>query len=493
MKMSKFALTAMIASACCAGTAFGQTNRTAPRYYPASYYSYYQDGAATQAPAPVASASDARSSACCDKGPACDVADICNGKGSSCDSLGSCGCGNGACDGGCGGGCGSGGCGNGGCGSGCGGGILGLGLLGGGCKIGDPWKLAPKGIAGFNVGGWTSVGYHSKANPNSFNTYARRVQLGQQWFYAEKVADGSEGLGLGGRVDYVYGTDGPDTQAFGIPNNHWDNGWDNGSNGAGNTNLGYGHAMPQLYGEVAMGDLSVKLGHFYTICGNEVVQATGNFFYSRQFTFYNAEPFTHTGALTTYNVDADTQLYNGYVMGWDSGFQDNGDSYLGGFKKKLNDTFTLLYSTCLGRFGDGNRAVGERGGLQNVILTAALTEKLTFISQSDVLYTTNNTGTVQRNTFGNINYLIYKVNDCVSIGQRFEWFNFGGAFFTDANGNQRKNDDNFNYTTGINYRRNANLVFRPEVRWVWDRQRFGFNENNASSQVAAGGDVVFTF
>ena len=44
MKISKFALSAMIASACLGGTAFGQSNRTAPRYYPASYYSY-QDGA----------------------------------------------------------------------------------------------------------------------------------------------------------------------------------------------------------------------------------------------------------------------------------------------------------------------------------------------------------------------------------------------------------------------------------------------------------------
>ncbi len=460
----------MIASACYAGTAFGQTNRTAPRYYPASYYSYYQDGAAAQAPAPVASASDTKSSACCDKGPACDVADICNGKGSSCDSLGSCGCGSGACDGGCDGGCGS-------------GGLFGLGLIGGGCNLGDPWKLAPNGIAGVTVGGWTSVGYHSARNPFSFNTYDR-VQLGQQYFFAEKIADGSEGLGFGGRVDYIYGTDGPDTQAFGIPNNHWDNGWDNGGQ--------YGHALPQVYGEVAMGDLSVKLGHFYTIVGNEVVQSTGNFFYSRQFTFYNAEPFTHTGALTTYNVDADTQLYNGYVMGWDSGFEDNGDAYIGGFKKKLNDTFTFLYTTVQGRFGSNN-ASDERGGVHNAILTANVSEKLTYISQTDVLYTTNGAGTVQRNSFGNINYLIYKVNDCVSIGNRFEWFNFGGAGFTDANGFQRKNDDNFNFTTGINYRANANLTFRPEVRWVWDRQRFGFNEQNASSQAAAGGDMVFTF
>ena len=486
MKMSRFALTAMIASASFAGTAFGQNNRTAPRYYPSSYYSYYQDGAATQAPAPVASASDAVStaSACGGKSPACDVAAVCNGKGSSCDGLGNCGCGNLSCGGGAGG---AGGCdGAGGCGST---GLFGLGVIGTGRKLVDPWKLAPKGIAGVNVGGWTSVGYHSKANPFSFNTYPRRVQLGQQWFFAEKVANGSEGLGFGGRVDYLYGTDAPDTQAFGVTGPDFDNRWVNGPN-----NLGYGHAMPQLYGEVAAGDLSVKVGRFFTIVGNEVVQATGNFFYSRQFTFYNAEPFTHTGALTTYNVDSDTQIYNGYVMGWDSAFRDNGDAYIGGMKKKFNDTFSMLYSTVLGRFGDANvPALGERGGIQNLILTANLTDKLTYISQYDVLYTTNNIGNVQRNTFGNINYLLYKVNDRVTLGQRFEWFNFGGAGFTDANGLQRKNDDNFNFTTGLNYRAHANLLFRPEVRWVWDRQRYGFNENNASQQVAAGGDMVFTF
>lgn len=463
MKMSKLALSAMIASACFAGTAFGQSNRTAPRYHPASYYSYYQDGAAPAAPAPAPSASDAKAStACCDNKAACDVADLCNGKANSCDSLAACGCGDSSCDG-----------------SGCGCG-LGGGLLGGCCNLGEPWKLVPDGICGINIGGWTSVGYHSATNNFSFNNYDGRVQLQQQWFFAEKIADGSEGLGFGGRIDYLYGTDAPDTQAFGIPNNHWDNTWDNG--------FAYGHAMPQLYGEVAMGDLSAKVGKFFTIVGNEVVQATGNFFYSRQFTFYNAEPFTHTGALTTYNLDADTQLYNGYVMGWDSGFEDNGDAYIGGAKKKLDDTFTLLYTTVLGRFGDGNRAVGERGGIQNVILTAALTEKLTYISQTDIMYTTNNTGGVQRNTFGNINYLVYKVNDCVSLGQRFEWFNFGGAGFAN-----RQNDDLYNFTTGINYKASANLMFRPEVRWVWDRNQFGFNENNRSSQAAFGGDMLFTF
>jgi hypothetical protein len=471
MKMSKLALSAMIASACCAGTAFGQSNRTAPRYYPASYYSYNQS-------APAAPASAVVQASACESSPACDVAAICDGKGSSCDGMAACGCGTVSCDGGCGGGCGS-------------GGLLGLGLLGGDCCLGEPWKLISEPICGINIGGWTSVGYHSHANPNSFNNYDGRVQLGQQWFFAEKVADGSEGLGFGGRIDYVYGTDAPDTQAFGIPNNHWDNSWDNGTPGVGGLSPGYGHALPQVYGEVAMGDLSVKVGHFFTIVGNEVVQATGNFFYSRQFTFYNAEPFTHTGALSTYNLDDCTQLYNGYVMGWDSGFEDNGDAYIGGIKRKVSDNLSLLYTTVLGRFGDGNPAVGERGGVHNFIMTANLTDNLTYINQTDYLYTNNAGGVTQRNTYGNINYLIYKVNDCLSVGQRFEWFNISGLGI--GNNVPRQNDDVYNYTVGLNYKLNSNLMVRPETRWVFDKQRVGFNERNESSQASFGGDILFTF
>lgn len=481
MKINRIALSAMIASACISGSAFGQTSRTAaPRYAPASYYSYY-DEASPNAASKTASKDVVQASATCDNGKACDNSAACDagnaGGAGGCDSAS---CLGGALGGRLGSGLGQ-GCDAGGCDSLSGSsGLFGLGMLGTGRALTDPWKLVKEPVAGFNIGGWTSVGYHSHANPYSFNTYPKRVQLGQQWFFAEKVADGSDGLGLGARIDYLYGTDAPDTQSFGVANNHWDNGWDNGGQ--------YGHAIPQAYGEVAYGDLSVKVGHFFTIVGNEVVAATGNFFYSRQFTFYNAEPFTHSGALTTYNLDADTQLYNGYVMGWDSAFDDNGDAYIGGIKRKLNDTFTFLYTTVLGRFGDAVGAVQEKGAVQNVILTANLSEKWTFISQTDVLYTNNVGGTTQRNTFGNINYLIYKVNDCVSIGNRFEWFNISGAGF-----NNVRNDDLYNYTLGLNYKVNSNLMFRPEARWVWDRERFGFNENNASSQTSIGGDMLFTF
>ena len=456
MRFSKVTLAAMIAGACLGSHAFGQSNRNAPRYYPASYYSYSDAAEATEAP-PAPIESKPSPSYSCDSSNACDsYADICNGK-PGCASYG---CGHkgefeigNLCDG----------------------------LLSAvtDCRdLDDPWKLFPNGIGGWDVGGWSTIGYHSHQNPNSFNTYDGRVQLAQQWLYAEKVADGSSGLGFGGRIDYVYGTDAPDTQAFGTPG-RWDDDWNNGAH--------YGHSIPQLYFEVASGDLSVKLGKFYTIIGNEVVQSTGNFFYSRQFTFYNAEPFTHTGGVATYKLDDDTDVYGGYVLGWDSGFDDNGDAFLSGFRRQINEDVSFVYTNALGRFGDRTPAL-ERGWIHSGILTANLTEKLTYIQQVDAMFTRDVAGSAQRNTFGNIHYLIYQHTDRVAFGQRFEWFNFSGEGFGGVN-----NDDVYNYTLGVNYRHSANLLFRPEIRTVWDKENYGFNENNNASQTSFGGDMIFTF
>ena len=354
------------------------------------------------------------------------------------------------------------------------------------CCGSDPWRLFANDPLGLTIGGWSNIGYHSANTNGNFNNYADHVQLQQQWLYAEKIADGSSGLGFGGRMDYLYGTDGPDTQAFGIPNNHWDNSWDNGG--------AYGHAIPQLYAEAAYGNMSVKVGHFFTIIGNEVVAATGNFFYSRQFNFYNAQPFTHTGALTTYKLDDDTTLWNGYVSGWDSGFEHNGDAYLGGFSRKLSDSATLIYTSTLGRFnknynfGFFSGAGGnERGQAHCAILTLGLTDKLNYINENHYLFTNDASGAGIRNTFASIHYLIYALNDKVSLGSRSEWFNIssetGGV----------RNADLYNQTAGINYRINPNLIVRPETRWVWDKERIGFNENGGSSQTFFGMDAIFTF
>ncbi len=451
MNLKRLAFSAMIASACFAGPTMAQDGRSQGSYRQAGYStSYFADEQASPSDAaPASSGCNTCDSGSCDSG--------------ACDSMG----------------------------CGCGGGLLGGGLLGD-CCLGEPWKLFDgDNCYGINIAGWSNIGYHTSNNvglgllsqqggPANFNNYADKVQLQQQWIYAERIADGSCGLDWGGRIDYLYGTDGPDTQAFGMNNNHWDNNWNNGG--------AYGHAIPQLYGEVAYGATSVKLGHFFTIIGQEVVAATGNFFYSRQFTFYNAEPFTHTGALATTVIDDDTTLWNGYVMGWDSGFRDNGDTYIGGFKRNLTDKTNVIYTTAWGRFSDDVIGTGfaERGNIHSGILTTQVSDNLTHILQMDYLDTRNAGQVTLRQTNGLINYFIYKVNDCWSVGSRSEWFNYTSPV--------TRNGDLYNQTLGLNYRPSANLIFRPEVRWVWDKEpNFAVNENGKSSQATFGTDMIFTF
>ncbi|MEM9644364.1 MAG: porin, partial [Planctomycetota bacterium] len=342
-----------------------------------------------------------------------DGCDTCGEVACGCEAIG---CESG-CDAGCEVGCDS-ACG---CDSGCDSGCGSLGdcsLFGGDCCHDDPFTLFGD-VGGVSVGGWVQLGYHSRGN-SLFNSRPDDLQLHQAWLYAEKAIDTSCGFDIGGRIDYIYGTDSQDTQAFGTDPRGWDNGWDNGAD--------YGHALPQVYVEAGYGDLSVKLGHFYTIIGYEVVTAPDNFFYSHAYTMYNSEPFTHTGALATYNASDDLTLYGGYVLGWDSGFDDNGDAFLGGASAALTDDLTLTYATTFGRFGANPLGTPEQGYMHSIVADYAVSDNLQYIFQSDLLDSDDGAGATVRETFGINQYLIYNVNDCWAAGARFEWYNQEGVY-----------------------------------------------------------------
>jgi hypothetical protein len=337
------------------------------------------------------------------------------------------------------------------------------------------------------IGGWAQIGYHSAGSPLRFNNYPDGVRLHQAYLYYDEVADGSKGLSFGKRIDYVYGIDGPDTQSFG-QGGGWDSGWDNGAY--------YGHALPQAYGTVAYGDTEVKIGHFYTLIGYEVVTATGNFFYSHSYTMYNSEPFTHTGALVTHKVKDNLTLYGGYVTGWDSGFRDNGDAFLGGATLKMCDDVSVTYAGIGGRFNEessrGSIPINERGYMQSVIITTQLTEKLQHVFWTDYLDSKDEVGDTVRNTFDITNYLIYNICDKLSVGSRFEWWNVAD---TANDGNK----DVYAFTFGANVRPVDHLLVRPEIRWDGDQDRQGVNEIDArnglarTSQVGFGIDAIVSF
>lgn len=398
----------------------------------------------------------------------------------SCCEEASCDCGEPACgcempscgcDMGCDGGCDSCSCGVGSC--------LGdsLDCLTGDCCLGDPYTLFDD-YCGWSFGGHAQLGYHSKALP-IFNDRPDELNLHQAWLYAEKAIDTSCGFDIGGRIDYLYGIDAQNTQAFGTGQRGWDNDWDRGS---------YGSALPQAYLEAGYGDLSVKVGHFYTIIGYEVVPATGNFFYSHAYTFNYSEPFTHTGALATYNASDDVTVWGGYTMGWDSGFDDNGDSFLGGMSLGLSDELTLIYATTIGKFGANPLGTPEQGYMHSIVADYAVTDSLQYIIQNDILSTEDANGNDARETFGINQYLIKTLSDCWAVGGRFEWYNNDGVF----GANNGVDSDVYALTLGANYKPHANVTMRPEIRFDWDDDQVAGLEDG-EDQTTFGIDTVFTF
>ncbi len=352
------------------------------------------------------------------------------------------------------------------CDCGCGVGAVGLfSGIGGGCL--ENFTLASAlGLedSWLEIGGWTQIAYYDRQEPlsvtrgdlGSFDDVPRELQVAQQWFYAGKTADGSNGLDWGFRGDFIYGTQAQKTQAFGNPGNEWDNGWDNGV---------YGWAIPQAYGEIAVGDFSAKVGHFFTPLGYEVIPATGNFFFSHALTMYNSEPFTHTGVLTQYTGFEGLTLYNGWTAGWDTGFTNanGGSNYLGGFTAQMVDSVSFTYLLTYGNFGlkDGG---GDDSYSHSVVMNASLTDKLSYIFQTDYLSTdeNNDAGNPRIDNVGVNQYLIYQWNDVIGFGTRLEWWKGAGPFAP-----YNTHSSKYEATGGVNIKLLGNLMIRPEVRKDW--------------------------
>lgn len=320
---------------------------------------------------------------------------------------------------------------------------------------------------GWVLGGHSQWGYQSRPDgafagngPFVNQREYGRPGLNQAYLFAGKVANGSEGLGLGFRIDGMYGLDGNEGQAFGNVNaGHWDylNGWDHGA---------YEFALPQLYVEAAYHDFSVKAGHFYTPVGYEVVPSTGNFFLSRTLTFYNSEPFTHTGALTSYKLNDKVTVLNGATFGMDSGFYQyqSAFSYLGGVTYTINENTVLTYAMTAGDLGSR----GD-GSINSAYITRKWGDKFSTVHQFDVLSTnlidpaTGNGANfadptqvfpVPKDSIGLINYAFYDVTSKVKAGIRSEWFKADGISY-------------YTMTYGVNIKPTANLTVRPEIRQMW--------------------------
>jgi hypothetical protein len=240
---------------------------------------------------------------------------------------------------------------------------------------------------GFSLGGWLSTGVtYNTANPKdnnnfpvTFNDRASEFQLNQFNLYLQKSVDlDSKEWNYGGRFDFMFGTDPRFTQAAGLDNKLISE----------RDSRFYDIAFPQAYLEVfaPIGKgITAKIGHFYTILGQEVVMAPNNFFYSHAYTMQYGEPFTHTGILFNYSLNDHFSLTAGTVDGWDN-FRENLSnwSFLGGISW-ADDAATNAVSWSV-ISGDVTDIAAKNRTLSALVVSHNFTDNLQYVFQNDFGY-----------------------------------------------------------------------------------------------------------
>lgn len=375
------------------------------------------------------------------------------------------------------------------------------------------------------VSGWVEAGimfHDGQRNPDGFNGVDgfndrdSEFQANQIYTIIQKTLKNTECCpDWGWDIDLLYGTDarfplsrGLDARDNGVPK------W--------NTDPRYFYdlAMPQAYVEYGTTRMDWKVGHFYTLLGNEVVPATQNVFYSHTYTFLYAYPFTHTGFMGTWTPNDQFKVVGGLNMGWDDfNDEDENVSFTGQtvFTSKDKNT-TLTWS-----FQDGNEPLSAESNpatgpyrnryIQSIVLAHTLNDRLSYVLESPFGIQSNGstnpvTGRAQNATwYGMDGYAVYKLNCCWNSALRFEWFrdtegtrvvppgDFLGNNVASAGGFA---GNFYDVTAGLQYHPNGNLMIRPELRYDWfdgqDRNGVApYHAGTSNHQWITGIDAILQF
>ena len=348
--------------------------------------------------------------------------------------------------------------------------------------------------------------------PVTFGDRASEFQLNQLNLNIQKAVatEGSE-YSFGGRLDTMFGSDAIFTQAYGVPAFNVNTGLAQ-PRGSWDLNIlssdrFYGFALPQAYGEAYLpfgNGVDVKVGHFYTPIGYETVPANENFFYSHAYTMQYGEPFTHTGAISNYNIDSNWNVMGGITTGsatggWDGGFDKQLGNYSGiaGTTWTSNDKGSSVNVS--GTYGNTSQTSSQKWALYSIVLKHNITDKTHFVLQHDhgfadgvVTYGNNTDTTYSSNPknaewYGINSHLYYDLKDNLSIGMRAEWFRDQNGFRVFAPGriSAATNGTGYSYaahgtnystgvaasyyelTWGLNWKPTKWLNLRPNVRYDW--------------------------
>jgi hypothetical protein len=236
--------------------------------------------------------------------------------------------------------------------------------------------------------------------------------------------------------------------------------------------------------------VSFTFGKFATFLGAEVIEAGGDWNYSRSLLFNYAIPFTNTGLKIAYPVCDQFQPAVYIVNGWDnSEANSTGKSY--GFSATINPVAPLsivanyLYGPETDFYNlnyDSNRSIYD------VTATYKATKDLTFMANYDYGDQDSARGDAMPSAKwqGAAGYARYQATDKIAFALRGEWFDDHDGVRTGT----AQTDYEVTFTPEFNV---YGMLVRPEYRHDWsDQPVFGAAKDKKSQDTVALG-LIFNF
>lgn len=272
------------------------------------------------------------------------------------------------------------------------------------------------------------------------------------------------------------------------------------------------------------GGIDFKAGQFVTLEGIEVIDPTGDFFYSHSYIFNFGIPFKHTGILTTVHVIPELDLMAGITSGVNTtlgdGDNNNKPAFHGGVGLNLlGGNLTVAATTHIGP-ENPNNATGfdpnrELRYLNDISIIWKITDALT--AMTDLNYARDDA--FNADGYGIAQYFTYNINDWLAAGIRGEFWRDNDGFFVAQFGNnsdfvrvEKGNTANLNprtvgggkttyteWTVGLNIKPPVpaaiqGFMIRPEVRF--DSSLSGttpYVDSTRTSQVTIATDFILPF
>jgi Putative beta-barrel porin-2, OmpL-like. bbp2 len=387
--------------------------------------------------------------------------------------------------------------------------------------LADDAPAADAGPPGFKISGHIEAGI--TGNPESpgdglnfgqlFTDKSNQLLVNQALLTAEQPLDPkATGYDFGFRIQAMVGTDARYTHFLGE--------LDKSVSGRYQLDLVEANVQAHLPW-VSEGGVDVKLGQYATPIGFEVIDATGNPFYSHSYIFNFGIPLKHTGGYATAHLSDTLDLYFGGDTGVNTslGVGDNNDepAFLGGFGLNglLDGKLTVLALTHIGPENPtdvvGFNANSALRYIGDVVITYKESDALSYTTELNYIRDDG----FKAQAFGAAQYVSYTYDDTLTLNGRAEVFRDDNGFFVAAFPNP---GDFVNaerglpgtiigvgaatygaLTAGVSYKpampdNFPAVMLRPELRWDHAfSDTKAFDAGTDTDQVTLAVDLVVSF